>query len=280
MQKLLHPILFTLICLFSGILGACSDDVTDHETVPYAAFQHDSITLSPDRGEVTLSIEWSATAWEIRMEGDSGIISHISPTTGGNREKQYGQSRVTIQFSENSTDKSRTQVLFLVNTESGERSQLRLLQDSRLKPLAILPDKSVRYQYVYGFGGMYNPKIWLSPDNLITGEELLKMYSPEGLGYNILRLMIYPDEADWVADMEGAGLAQQQEAMVIAAPWDCTDAFAEKITLNEREYKHLKQEHYQDYANHLIRYIDFMKAHGINLYAISVQNEPDMEFTY
>jgi len=67
---------------------------------------------------------------------------------------------------------------------------------------------------------MYNPKIWLSPDNLITGEELLKMYSPEGLGYNILRLMIYPDEADWVADMEGAGLAQQQEAMVIAAPWD------------------------------------------------------------
>jgi len=127
---------------------------------------------------------------------------------------------------------------------------------------------------------MYNPKIWLSPDNLITGDELLKMYSPEGLGYNILRLMIYPDEADWVADLEGARLAQQQGAIVIAAPWDCTDAFAENITLNGREYKHLKEEHYQDYANHLIRYIDFMKANGINLYAISVQNEPDMEFTY
>src|SRR5690606_12534396 len=116
---------------------------------------------------------------------------------------------------ENSTEKRRTQVLFLTNMESGEHSQITLIQDSRLIPLSIQLDKSVRYQYVYGFGGMYNPKIWLSPDNLITRDELLKMYSSEGLGYNILRLMIYPNEADWSADVEGAKLAQQQGAIVI-----------------------------------------------------------------
>ena len=153
------------------------------------------------------------------MEDDSEMIAHISPTNGGNRAIQYGESRIIVQFRENRTEKRRTQVLYLINMESGERSQLTLLQDSRLVPLSIQPDKSVRYQYVYGFGGMYNPKIWLSPDNLITGDELLKMYSPEGLGYTILRLMIYPDEADWVADLEGARLAQQQGAIVIAAPF-------------------------------------------------------------
>jgi len=280
MQKLLNLLFFTFFCLFSGIFGSCTDDVTENNTVAYATFSLDSISLSPDRGEMTLSVEWSATTWEIRMEEESEMITQISPTSGGNRNKQYGQNQITVHFSENSTEKRRTQVLFLVNMESGERSQLTLIQDSRLLPLSIQPDKSVRYQYVYGFGGMYNPKIWLSPDNLITGDELLKMYSPEGLGYNILRLMIYPEEADWSADVEGARLAQQQGAIVIAAPWDCTDAYAEKITLNGREYKHLKQEYYQDYANHLIRYIHFMKDHGINLYAVSVQNEPDMEFTF
>lgn len=280
MQKLLDSLLFIFFCLFSGLLGTCTDDATENLATPYATFSLDSITLSPERGEVTLSVEWSATTWEIRMEEESGMIRQISPTSGGNRNKQYGQNTITVQFSENSTEKRRTQVLFLTNMESGEHSQITLIQDSRLVSLSIQPDKSVRYQYVYGFGGMYNPKIWLSPDNLITRDELLKMYSSEGLGYNILRLMIYPNEADWSADVEGAKLAQQQGAIVIAAPWDCTNAYAERITLNGREYKHLKQEHYQDYANHLISYINFMKEHGVNIYAVSVQNEPDMEFTY
>ena len=42
---------------------------------------------------------------------------------------------------------------------------------------------------------------------------------------------------------------------------------------------HLKPEHYADYADHLIRYIDFMKQNGVDIYAVSVQNEPDMDFT-
>ena len=37
---------------------------------------------------------------------------------------------------------------------------------------------------------------------------------------------------------------------------------------------------YGAYADHLIRYIIFMKQNGVDLYAISVQNEPDMDFTY
>ena len=42
---------------------------------------------------------------------------------------------------------------------------------------------------------------------------------------------------------------------------------------------HLKPEHYADYADHLIKYINFMKQNGVDIYAVSVQNEPDMDFT-
>ena len=50
--------------------------------------------------------------------------------------------------------------------------------------------------------------------------------------------------------------------------------------MNGKEVKHLKKENYGAYADHLIRYINFMKQNGVDLYAISVQNEPDMDFTY
>lgn len=63
-------------------------------------------------------------------------------------------------------------------------------------------------------------------------------------------------------------------------PWDCTDALSDKVTVAGKEVQHLKTENYEAYANHLIKYINFMRQNGINLYAISVQNEPDMEFTY
>jgi len=279
-QSIYIKISFIALFLLAGLFGACSEDNTENKQESYAVFLQKTLTVSPTEGESTIVIEWSGTSWEILMDKDNGIIAHISQTTGGNTEGQQEYTRIKLQYSENKTEKTRTQELFLVNRKTGERSRLTVTQDSKYTPLSIAMDKSVRYQYVYGFGGMYNPKIWLSANNLITDDELLKMYSSEGLGYNILRLMIYPNEADWAADVVGAKLAQQHGAIIFAAPWDCTDAFAEKITVNGREYKHLKHEHYQDYANHLIKYINYMKDNGVNLYAVSVQNEPDMEFTY
>ena len=98
----------------------------------------------------------------------------------------------------------------------------------------------VKYQPVVGFGGMYNPKIWCG-DNLISAPQLDKMYGAGGLGYSILRLMIYPNESDWSADVEAAKAAQANGAIIFACPWDCTDALADKITVNGKEMKHLKK---------------------------------------
>ena len=145
--------------------------------------------------------------------------------------------------------------------------------------LTLQIDPSERYQQVVGFGGMYNPKIWCG-GFLITMEQMSKMYGVNGLGYSILRLMIYPDETDWSADVEAAKMAQDNGAIIFACPWDCTDALSDKVMVDGEEVKHLRTENYEDYADHLIRYIRFMKQNGIDLYAISVQNEPDMDFTF
>jgi glucuronoarabinoxylan endo-1,4-beta-xylanase len=278
-QNISIKIRFIVICILFGCFGSCSEENEVNEQKPYAVFLQETLIVSPTELESTIIIEWSGTSWEIVMDNDNGIIAHISQITGGNTEGQKEYTQVKLQYNENKTEKARTQELFLVNKKTGERARLIITQDSIYTPLSITLYKSFRYQYVYGFGGMYNPIIWTG-SNLITDTEMSKMFAPDQLGYTILRLMVYPNEADWAADIEGAKRAQQYGAIIIASPWDCTDAFAEKITVNGRECKHLKHEHYQDYANHLVKYINYMKSNGVNLYAISVQNEPDMEFTH
>lgn len=152
--------------------------------------------------------------------------------------------------------------------------------DSNNKTI-ITVESEERHQYVTGFGGMYNPKIWCG-SFLITMDEMKHMYSPDELGYTIMRMMVYPKEKDWEADVEAALYAQEKGATLFASSWNCTDVLADSIVRQSdgKKVKHLKHENYAAYARHLIRYVNYMKGKGVYLYALSVQNEPDMSFTY
>lgn len=271
---------FIVIIVIGIWLSSCStDEEPKIENKTQAFFLQDTVLVSWAGGKTIATVNSSGTEWEIVLDDDQGIVKDITPKNGGSVESTEKFQQINITCNENKTEKNKTQEIFLVNKTNGERAKLVVKQTTFYTPLTVTIDSKVKYQYVYGFGGMYNPIIWLR-NNLITETEISKMYAPDQLGYNILRLMVYPNEADWAADVEGAKQAQGYGAIIFAAPWDCTDSFAEKIIVNGREYKHLKHVHYQDYANHLIKYINFMKSNGVNLYAISVQNEPDMGFTY
>lgn len=261
-------------------ISGCSDDDKVESDRPYACFLQDSLVVPASAGEVIAVIESKAAQWEIVIEDDNGVITNISCMEGGSLQNKQQFTRIKFYYSENTSLEPRVQEILLLNKTTGERCKLIIKQNSKYFSVLLSLYPSVKYQPVAGFGGMYNPKIWMAQANLITNDEIAKMYDSEGLGYNILRLMVYPNEVDWSADVEGAKLAQQRGALIIASPWDCTDALAEKIKVNNKEFKHLKHENYQAYANHLVRYIHFMKNNGVNLYGISVQNEPDMDFTY
>lgn len=273
-----------LFCFFlMGILfSACSDGgnegVNGNGKGAYALFLKKTISVSSDENTANVVVEWSKTSWEITL-GQGDIIKSVTPMAGGSNDGEKQYTKIQVSCNANRKMKRRTQTILITDKINEQTTELLIEQAPAFNSVTLNIDPAIKYQPVVGFGGMYNPIIWCA-GNLISSSQLDKMYGSNGLGYSILRLMIYPKESDWSADLEAAKTAQANGAIIFACPWDCTDALADEVTVNGTKMKHLKKENYEAYADHLIRYIDFMKQNGVNLYAVSVQNEPDMEFTY
>lgn len=273
---------YSLIAVLLIFLYSCSDsenEITVADSEGFIKFSKTEITLSSKGGQASFVVVWDNVEWEIESVAEENFITNISPSSGG----EIGNSDLTtISFtvSSNSSLTKRSQEVYAVNNATGEKVKLTIFQETI--PLSIV-NPNTKHQAVVGFGGMYNPAIWLSSEDRIDSEELTMMYDPDGkLKYSVLRLMIYPDKLKWTEDIEGALLAQSYGAVIFASPWDCTDELADYIDQDGDggSNKHLPAENYEAYADHLIEYVNFMKANGVNIYAISVQNEPDMDFTY
>ncbi len=270
--------LLLILLIFPFSCLGCSDKNENENVNGECSFSESEVIVDNSSGTKKISAVWAYSEWEITTDSE-GFITNITPNKGGNVDFQSRTTTITFDYSSNPLSTERTQDIFITDKKTRKQDKITIIQTASSSNAEITVDTSIKYQKVVGFGGMYNPVIWLK-SNLITSDEIIRMYSPEGLGYNILRLMIYPKESDWAADVQGAKLAQKYGATIFACPWDCTEALSEKITVNNKEYKHLKKENYKAYANHLVKYINFMKDNGVNIYAISVQNEPDMDFTY
>ena len=119
-----------LLFVISLYIAGCSDDNEDSGLTDssVAAFSVKTLAVDPSGGEVSAIIEWSATEWQIEVDVDNGMISSITPETGGNAQGE-GYTRVRFSCRENKTGKVRTQDVFLVNQTDGTRSKLVLEQD-------------------------------------------------------------------------------------------------------------------------------------------------------
>ncbi len=273
-----------VLFMLSVLVWSCDDD---DEIVRQAADRfvrplQTARTVPYTAGEATLRIECRNAAWEI-LPGDDAtddnIITSFTPSSGQPQGDERTYALVTVAYGENTGVADRQQKLWVVNSLTGERTAVKISQSSANAHTDLMIDPATKYQPVVGFGGMYDPIIWCR-SYMPTQEEIEKLYSTDGMGYTVMRLMIYPNESDWSTDVEAAKYAQAQGAVIFACPWDCTDALADKVDYNGNQTKHLKHENYGAYADHIIKYIEYMKQNGINLYAVSMQNEPDMEFTY
>ena len=148
-------------------------------------------------------------------------------------------------------------------------------------------DKNKTYQKVTGFGGFVcSPQFgydYMSPD------EIKKMWGTNSeAGYNIMRLYI-PGESNWPSTLATAKLAKNELGLkIFASPWTMP---AEWKTNNSevavftdangvKQIGYLKEEHYQDYALYLNRYVTYLRDNGVELDYISIQNEPDEMATY
>ncbi len=133
---------------------------------------------------------------------------------------------------------------------------------------------SETHQTIRGFGGINYPG-WI--EDLSEEQRKTAFLNGDGqLGFTVLRIHVDPDRNNWERELETAKYAQEQGAVIFASPWNPPADMCEKFTHNGNpNAQRLKHDRYADYAAHLNDFVTFMRDNGVELYAISIQNEPD-----
>ncbi|HKF46889.1 MAG TPA: cellulose binding domain-containing protein [Terracidiphilus sp.] len=133
------------------------------------------------------------------------------------------------------------------------------------------------YQTVRGFGGSES---WMP--QMSSGEANALFGTGNGqIGLSILRVRIDPSSttggSNWATELANAQEAAALGATIIATPWTPPAAWKSSNSTVEGT---LNTSHYGDFANYLNAFTTYLKNGGVNLYAISMQNEPDANVTY
>lgn len=272
MKRLFTKLNLVVICII--ILTDCKD-----ENLSYVRLVNTEAPVSALTDSVTVRVEWSRSQWEISSEGNN-FITGLSAKKGGNTDISNSFTDIIVYLSSNLTSTSRSQNIIVTNVTTGETKVITIVQ-STATLVNITLNPTMTYQKVTGFGGMIDPPSWVGTANQLTLDETKKMYSQTGLGYNIIRMMIYPDSTSWNTDIAIAKKAQDLGAIVFASPWSPPSNMTgtRTSTFNTTQTTtYLLPTYYQAYAAHLKAFVDYTASKGLNLYAISVQNEPDMNW--
>ena len=106
-----------------------------------------------------------------------------------------------------------------------------------------------------------------------------------GIGLSLLRNQIVPanstsaGEIPTTVEMSIMQMAQARGARVWSAPWSPAAGFKDSNVVTGGNFIG-NATNYQNYAAQLANYVLTMKLQGINLYAVSIQNEPDGNHPY
>lgn len=143
-------------------------------------------------------------------------------------------------------------------------------------------DNTTPRQKITGFGGFVcSPQF--AYDHMIP-TEIDKMWGTNSeAGYNIMRLYIPTTQANWSAALATAQKAKSLGLIIFASPWSPPAEWKtngnDAGTYNGVE-GFFKEENYADFANYLNDFVVYLRNNGVELYAISLQNEPDYVVSY
>jgi len=141
-------------------------------------------------------------------------------------------------------------------------------------------------QYVRGYGGMH--VAWDNFPALFAVDTEL-MYNPDKMGYNILRIMIRPDNVDIKQTMdnmvegslsdfykdyyENVKIVNKYGGYVAASPWTPPKEWKSNNSINGGG--NLIPGYYRLFANYLRTFAQLMYDKGAPIYCISISNEPN-----
>ena len=104
------------------------------------------------------------------------------------------------------------------------------------------------------------------------------------VGCNIMRLYIPIGRNAWGQSLQTAKQAKEMGLIVFASPWGQPAEWKTNGTINAKNEDgttgKLKREYWDDYAKYLNDYVEYLRENGVELDAISIQNEPDWAATY
>jgi O-glycosyl hydrolase len=148
-------------------------------------------------------------------------------------------------------------------------------------------------QYVRGYGGM---DVAWGNFPTYTMADYETMYNPDRLGYNMVRIMVMPQNTDINKTMddlvgnkltgsqdrsnfyEFAKLVNRYNGYVLASPWSPPAAWKSNNSVNGGG--DLRVSNYPDMAKYLDAFARNMYNNGAPVYAISLQNEPSYTAGY
>ncbi|MBD1428106.1 hypothetical protein [Sphingobacterium litopenaei] len=258
-----------------ALLLGCAKSSDETQNVDLR-FKEEELLLDSQAGIAALTIIWSNTEWEISTPTD-GFLSGFNFLKGGSFTHS-NQTRVQFNFSENNTNSERVQTIQLKNVLTSETTQITVKQSPK-PPIVLEVKSSTTYQQITGFGGMLNPALWQG-GNQLTNAEIERLYGANGLGYKMLRMMIYPNSNDWSRDLAVAQKAQSLGARIFGSPWSPPAHMKSSKQQGGGNGGYLLPEYYADYAKHLNAFVDYMAANGVTIEAVSIQNEPDWDPEY
>ncbi|MGW1058695.1 cellulose binding domain-containing protein [Micromonospora rubida] len=133
---------------------------------------------------------------------------------------------------------------------------------------------SARRQTIKGYGAMTHAA-WIG--DLTAAQRETAFGTGEGrLGFSILRIPVGESQSDFGRDLATAKRAAELGVTVFASPWNPPASMIETFVRgSQTNAKRLRYSSYAAYAQHLNDFTTYMRNNGVNLYAISVQNEPD-----
>ena len=144
-------------------------------------------------------------------------------------------------------------------------------------------DANTTHQRITGFGGFVcSPQFQYGH---MSDTDISKVWGKTStVGCNIMRLYIPIGKNSWGQSLSTAKKAKQMGLIVFASPWGQPTEWKTNGTINAKDpdgtLGRLKRENWADYAQYLEDYVQYMRQNGVELDAISIQNEPDWQAGY
>ncbi|GGN33090.1 O-glycosyl hydrolase [Actinoplanes campanulatus] len=148
-------------------------------------------------------------------------------------------------------------------------------------PPGATPDITVntatRYQTVDGFGAAVS--IWGSAWSTAETQTLVGLGANQ-FGLSIVRTGVSPVSGEWGTQVNALKTAKSYGSgvKILASPWTAPAAW--KTNNSRVNGGKLKTDYYDDYANHLNSYVQYMRGQGVTIDVTSIQNEPDWHPDY